>query len=102
MPVFFSPAGNPEVWAEKPAGYLTKEERDALYPPVIDNSPPSVESQISSLLSQLAQLDAVYLTSRVLAGLATGDSYAQTRWEEHEAECAPLRSQLAELREEAE
>lgn len=26
MPVFVSPSGNPEVWAEKPPGYITEEE----------------------------------------------------------------------------
>lgn len=26
MPTFYSPAGNPEVWKEKPDGYLTAEE----------------------------------------------------------------------------
>jgi len=33
MSIFFSPVGNPEVWADKPAGYYTPEEWAALHPP---------------------------------------------------------------------
>ena len=29
---YYSPDGNPEVWAEKPAGYLTVEEWRAAHP----------------------------------------------------------------------
>lgn len=32
MPTFFSPNGNPEIWAQKPSGYLTPEEWGALHP----------------------------------------------------------------------
>lgn len=32
MPVFFSPIGNAEVWAQKPDGYLTPEEWVAAHP----------------------------------------------------------------------
>ena len=32
MATFFSPNGNPEVWAEKPDGYYTPEEWEALHP----------------------------------------------------------------------
>lgn len=32
MPVFFSPDGNPEIWAQKPDGYLTSEEWDKAHP----------------------------------------------------------------------
>ena len=32
MPTFFSPAGNPEIWAQKPDGYMTPEEWEALHP----------------------------------------------------------------------
>ena len=32
MPVFYSPEGNPEIWAQKPDGYLTPEEWAAAHP----------------------------------------------------------------------
>lgn len=32
MPTFFSPAGNPEIWAQKPDGYLTPEEWERAHP----------------------------------------------------------------------
>jgi hypothetical protein len=97
MPTFFSPSGNPELWEDKPDGYLTSEEYIATLPPPVF-TPPTVEELIGSVLAQLAYLDVKYLTPRVLAGLASGDSFAQGQWEKHEEECAPLRTQLASLR----
>lgn len=32
MPTFFSPEGNPEIWAQKPDGYMTPEEWDRANP----------------------------------------------------------------------
>lgn len=32
MPTFYSPEGNPEIWAERPEGYLTPEEWSAAHP----------------------------------------------------------------------
>lgn len=32
MPTFFSPEGNPEIWAQKPADYFTVEEWDKAHP----------------------------------------------------------------------
>lgn len=32
MPVFYSPQGNPEIWAQKPDGYFTSEEWDKDHP----------------------------------------------------------------------
>ena len=51
----------------------------------------------SELKAQLDALDAKYLTPRVLAGLVTGDSFAQARWQQHETEAAPIRAQIAAL-----
>lgn len=45
----------------------------------------------------LADLDAEYLTPRVLGGLATGDEYALARWREHEERAQAYRQRLAEL-----
>lgn len=36
MPVYISPTGNPEMWDEKPNGYFTEEEWDALDKPTLD------------------------------------------------------------------
>lgn len=33
MPIFYNPQGNPEVWDEKPQGYITVEEWQAQNPP---------------------------------------------------------------------
>lgn len=52
MPNFYSPDGNYEVWDEKPTGYYTKEEWDALHP-----APPPPEPTKEE---KLAQLDAQY------------------------------------------
>lgn len=46
---------------------------------------------------ELQRLDEEYLTPRTLAGLATGDSYAMTQWQEHETKAVPLRQRLEEL-----
>lgn len=43
MPVFYSPEGNPEVWAQKPDGYLTPEEWDAAHPDPAPVPPTEVE-----------------------------------------------------------
>ena len=32
MPVFYSPEGNPEIWAQKPDGYLTPDEWNKAHP----------------------------------------------------------------------
>lgn len=56
MPTFYSPSGNPEVWAEKPENYLTPEEWQELNPPPempeveIDVNPaPTIESRLAAL-----------------------------------------------------
>ena len=36
--LFYSPSGNPEVWPEKPAGYLTVDEWLAQHPPGWDDT----------------------------------------------------------------
>lgn len=43
MPVFYSPKGNPEIWAERPAGYLTPEEWSAAHPASEPVPPTKVE-----------------------------------------------------------
>lgn len=51
-----------------------------------------------SILDKLNKLDAKYLTPRILAGLALGDTHAETQWEKHEEEAIPLREKLTQLR----
>ena len=55
------------------------------------------QDKIDALKKELDALDAKYLTPRVLAGLATGDAYAQSQWTQHEAEASPIRTQISEL-----
>ena len=43
MPVFYSPKGNPEVWADKPSGYLTPEEWAAAHPAPVPVPPTEAE-----------------------------------------------------------
>ena len=50
MATFYSPNGNPEVWARKPDGYYTPEEWAALHPP----PKPTLEEVRESKLSELA------------------------------------------------
>lgn len=47
MATFYSPSGNPEVWEEKPDGYLTPEEWAALHPP-----PPAPEPTTEEIIAQ--------------------------------------------------
>ena len=43
MPVFLSPDGNPEIWAQKPDGYFTPEEWAAAHPAPAPVTPTEVE-----------------------------------------------------------
>jgi hypothetical protein len=102
MGKFYSPAGNLEVWDEAPAGYFTVEDWKAAHPPVPVILPEPTEeelkhAQIQDILSQLRALDALYLTPRILAGIASGDSFSVAKRQEHETLATPLRDQLKVL-----
>ena len=99
MPKFVSPLGNIEIHNKKPEGYFTVEEwqKKHAVPPAEPDPETRRLSRIAFLKSELARLDAVYLTARVLAGLALGDLFSRERYEKHEAEAGPLRLELAEL-----
>jgi hypothetical protein len=56
MPKFYSPTGNFEVWAEKPAGYYTADEWAALHPAPATPGPTKEQ--------RLAALDAEYEASK--------------------------------------
>ena len=95
MPVFYSPDGNPEVWAQKPNGYLTPEEWDKVHP-APEPEPPTEEElaaqarvQSSTILIARMQADMVQtcafaaaeFTTFAKAGLftdwAAGQTYAK-------------------------
>lgn len=48
MPIFYSPEGNPEIWAQKPDGYLTPEEWDKAYP--ASEPVPPAEAELFQML----------------------------------------------------
>ena len=67
---------------------------------------PATEAETAALVAAarteeikgaLDGLDLLYLTPRVIAGLALGDAYALEQWRKHEAEAEPLRAALAAL-----
>jgi hypothetical protein len=101
MPTFYSPKGNAEVWAEKPPGYFTVAKWEADHAPPPPTPEQIAESQrlarIEEIRFLLARLDAELLTPRALAELAQGEAYALGKWQEHEAQAAPLRAELATL-----
>ncbi len=61
MPTFYSPQGNPEVWAEKPAGYFTPEEWAADHPVI----PPTPE-EIAEAERSMAQMEASAIVTATL------------------------------------
>ena len=63
MPTFFSPAGNPEIWAQKPDGYLTPEEWERAHPA----PEPEPEPLDTVKARKLAAIDAE-TSSAILAG----------------------------------
>ncbi len=97
MPTFYSPEGNPEVWAKKPAGYSTPEEWAAAHPAPEPAPGASLAAELAAVDDDLARLDAEYLTPRVLANLAQGDEFARAEYKRHEALAEPLRRRRAEL-----
>lgn len=57
-----------------------------------------LEYSASAIKEELASLDRIYLTPRVLACLAQGgDPIAQAQWLAHEVKAGPLRQKLREL-----
>lgn len=52
MPTFYSPDGNPEIWAERPDGYLTPAEWAAAHP-VPEPEPPTLEEARTDALARL-------------------------------------------------
>ena len=95
MATYYSPAGNPEVWNEKPAGYFTPEEWEAAFP-----SPPPTPEELaadrkSAILARLAAIDAASI--RPLRAIAQGEAVQadHDKLAALDAEAAELRAELA-------
>lgn len=108
---------NGRYWCVQKASYIdTPQEGKTVIPLYADGKPAGEQYLLRTLrfygyplgelskndeqgiIDALADLDAQYLTPRVLAGLATGDQYAAGQWAEHETEARPLREKLVALR----
>ena len=82
MPTFFSPAGNPEVWAQKPDGYMTPEEWDKAHPaPEPEPEQAEKEKQLEAYQTELVEKeqwlrDHDYIGVKIATGRATVDAYA--------------------------
>ena len=105
MPTFYSPAGNPEVWEEKPAGYMTPEEWQAAHP-APEPTPPTPEEQTEQRRQEiLAELDRIDRASArslraIIAAQNVGSEPAQDdvlKLAEYEAQALTLREELAAL-----
>ena len=79
MPTYYSPAGNPEVWEEKPAGYFTPEEWQSAHP-APEPTPPTPEEQAEQRRQEiLAELDRIDRASaRSLRAITTAQAAGQT------------------------
>lgn len=62
MPVYYSSEGNPEIWEEKPLGYLSEEEWEQAHPEVI----PEITLEEAKAL-KLIQIDRE-TSNKILAG----------------------------------
>lgn len=63
MPVFYSPDGNPEIWTQRPANYLTQEEWAAAHP-ALEPEPEPLEAVKAR---KLASIDAE-TSAAIMAG----------------------------------
>ena len=61
MSTFYSPKGNPEIWNEKPDGYMTQEEWDAAHPAPEPKPVPLEELKSRKLAEIDAETSAVIL-----------------------------------------
>ena len=76
---FYSPDGNPEIWAEKPAGYFTPEEWQAAHPaPAPAPYTPTPEEQLAVFTAAIqAHLDN-FAKTRNYDGILSAASYANS------------------------
>lgn len=104
MPTFFSPDGNPEVWAERPEGYFTPEEWQVAHP-----GPASVPTQReidsireAEIKAELQDIDAQSGRPARAVALATvrgesPDTEDVARLEELEVQAQALREELRQI-----
>lgn len=57
---YFSPTGNPEIWLEKPEGYYTPEEWEALNPPPVP-TPEEIQASYTRLIQSILDNEAYKL-----------------------------------------
>ena len=73
--IYYSPDGNPEIWAEKPAGYFTPEEWQAAHP-APEPQPPTAEEQLAAFTAAIqAHLDD-FARTRNYDGILSAATYA--------------------------
>lgn len=105
MATFYSPSGNPEVWTEKPEGYMTPEEWQTAHP-APEPTPPTAEElakqRRQEILMELDRIDRA--SSRSLRAILTAQAAGQEPDKadveilaEHEADAKALRAEMAAL-----
>jgi len=100
MATYFSPDGNPEVWAEKPEGYFTPEEWAAAHPEPEPEPPTEAEIKAARIAEIHAALDDIDRHSvrplrAIIKGVGTDEDTNRLAALEQKAE--DLRAELAGL-----
>jgi hypothetical protein len=62
----------------------------------------ALRDELDAIDTQLAELDRIYLTPRILAGIGQQDEYAIGKAEKHETMAIPLRERREEIKKELE
>jgi hypothetical protein len=117
MKTFYSPDGNPEIWDEKPDGYYTPEEFEALpeprpqpKPPAPQPTPTPEQQRAARIVKIMVRLNALsaemlpkdYTVINALCGDAEARAIVEAKREAHEAAAEPLRAELRALEAEGE
>ena len=85
MHTYFSPDGNPEVWAEKPTGYFSVEEWQAAHPAPAPE-PPTPEEQLAAFTAAIqGHLDS-FAQTRNYDGILSATTYAASTVPKFQAE----------------
>lgn len=73
--IYYSPDGNPEVWAEKPTGYFSVEEWQAAHPAPEPEPPTPEEKAAMELMVAQAEASAIF-TARAQRQLVQAEAFA--------------------------